>query len=209
VRPCAGGYSSAMADPPPGPRLTPEAETRGRRTLRRSILLIIAVFAAYGVVTTLSESTPNWAKVHAEDFPATLRMAHFGDGELAPGKPYVIHIKRTGHKRTLPPQRMELSVLKETRATYRCRKRTRCPWIRIAPLSCRLDGAAASPCGFELFEFGRTGVKILPRRRCRLTRPGIRDLNVACPHDVAFGPKEGAKPAPKRTSKRTSKRAAQ
>jgi hypothetical protein len=190
-----------MADPPPGPKLTPAGETTGRRNLRRSILLVVAVFAAYGVVTTLGDSTPGWAKLGAEDFPTAFRAARFGDGELGPGKPYIIRIKRTGRKRALPPQRMVLSVTGETRATYRCQKRTRCPWIRVAPLSCRLDDGPAELCGFELFEFARSGVKILPRRRCRLTRPKMRDLNVVCPRDVSFGPKTSAasppRPAPK------------
>jgi hypothetical protein len=187
-----------MPEPPPEPNRTSERETAGRRTLRRSILLVIAVFGAYGVVTVMSERTPGWVKLSAEDFPATFRTAQFADGELAPGKPYLIRIKRTGHKRALPAQNIELTVLEETRATYRCRKRTRCPWIRIAPLRCRLDDKAAGTCGFELFEFGRTGIRILPRRRCRLTRPGVRDLNVACPRTVSFGPKIAAgKPAAK------------
>jgi len=184
-----------MAEPPPGPKLAPERETRGRRTLRRSILLVIAVFAAYGVVTTMSERTPGWAKLGAADFPAGFRAARFGDGELAAEKSYVIRIKRTGRKRALPPQQMHLSVTAATRATYRCDARTRCPWIRIAPLTCRLDDEPAGECGFELFEFGRSGVKILPRRRCRLTRPKVRDLNVVCPREVVFGPKAGGKPA--------------
>lgn len=184
-----------MAEPPPGPKLAPEREPAGRRTLRRSILLVIGVFVAYAVVTTMSESTPEWAKLGAEDFPASFRSARFGNGELAPGKPYVIRIKRVGRKRALGPQTMELSATEATRATYRCHKRTRCPWIRIAPLSCRLDGGPAGICGFELFEFGRSRVKILPRRRCRLTRPGVRDLDVVCPRAVSFGPREAAKPA--------------
>jgi hypothetical protein len=94
----------------------------------------------------------------------------------------------------MPPQKMEITVLDATRATYRCRKRTRCPWITIAPLRCRLDGGPAGSCGFELFEFGRTGIKILPRRRCRLTRPGIRDLKVSCPRAVVLGRKLEAVP---------------
>ena len=40
------------------------------------------------------------------------------------GKPYVIRIKRTGRKRSLPPQQMQLAVTGGTRATYRCAKRT-------------------------------------------------------------------------------------
>jgi hypothetical protein len=178
-----------MAEPPSDPKPSAERQAAGRRTLRRSILLVIFVFVAYGVVTVMSEHTPEWVKLTAEDFPAEFRAARFGDGELAAGKPYLIQIRRTGHKRALPPQKLEITVLEGTRATYRCRKRTRCPWITIAPLRCRLGGGPASPCGFELFEFGRTGVKILPRRRCRLTRPGIRDLKIACPRAVVFGKK--------------------
>jgi hypothetical protein len=183
-----------MAEPPSEPKTSAERETAGRRNLRRSILLVILVFVAYGVVTVMSENTPEWVKMTAEDFPAEFRAARFGDGELAAGKPYVIHIKRTGRKRSMPPQKMEITVQEGTRATYRCRKRTRCPWITIAPLTCRLDGGPAGACAFELFEFGRTGVKILPRRRCRLTRPGIRDMMVACPRAVEFGRKLKAAP---------------
>jgi hypothetical protein len=178
-----------MAEPPSEPKPSAERQTAARRHLRRSILLVILVFVAYGVVTVMSEHTPEWVKLTAEDFPAGFRAARFGDGELAAGKPYLIHIKRTGHKRALPPQKLEITVQEDTRATYRCRKRTRCPWITIAPLRCRLNGETAGRCGLELFEFGRSGVKILPRRRCRLSRPGIRDLKVACPRAVSFGRK--------------------
>jgi hypothetical protein len=183
-----------MADPPSDSQTDAERQSAGRKHLRRSILLVIMAFVAYGVVTVMSESTPEWAKLTAQDFPAEFRAARFGDGELAAGKPYLIHIKRTGHKRSMPPQKMEITVLDATRATYRCRKRTRCPWITIAPLRCRLDGGPAGSCGFELFEFGRTGIKILPRRRCRLTRPGIRDLKVSCPRAVVLGRKLEAVP---------------
>jgi len=192
---------SAMAEPPPGPRLTPEEETGTQRRLRRSILIVIVLFAGYGIITTLSDKAPGWISLAADKFPAQLREIVFADGALAAGRPYVVRIKRTGRKRSLPPQKMELAVVDGTRATYRCEKRTRCPWIRLAPLRCRLDNAAPTVCGFELFEFGRTGIKILPRRRCRLTRPGIRDLNVGCPHTVKLGsklaPEPAAKPAPK------------
>ncbi|MEJ2120715.1 MAG: hypothetical protein P8Z76_08380 [Alphaproteobacteria bacterium] len=178
-----------MAEPPSDPGPSAKTETAGRRNLRRSILLVILVFVAYGIVTVMSEHTPEWVKLTAEDFPAEFRAARFGDGELAAGKPYLIRIKRTGHKRALPPRKMEITVLDATRATYRCRKRSRCPWITIAPLRCRLDGGPGGPCGFELFEFGRSGVKILPRRRCRLTRQGIRDMKISCPRAVSFGRK--------------------
>ena len=187
-----------MAEPPSDPTPSAERESAGRRTLRRSILLVIFVFVAYGVVTVMSERTPEWVKLTAQDFPAEFRAARFGDGELAAGKPYLIRIKRTGHKRALPPQKMEITVLDDTRATYRCLKRTRCPWITVAPLGCRLDGGTSGICGFELFEFGRSGVKILPRRRCRLTRPGVRDMRVSCPRAVAFGKKLPAASGKKR-----------
>ena len=157
--------------------------------MRRSILVVVSVFAAYGIVTMLTESAPGWTSMGPDDFPAQLGELVFGDGALAAGKPYVIGIKRTGRERSLPPRKLALGVVEATRATYRCRKRTRCPWIRVAPLTCSLDGAAAGPCGFELFEFGRTGLRFLPRRRCRLTRPGIRDLNVPCPRAVVLGRK--------------------
>jgi len=200
-----------MAERPQGPRLTPEAEPATRRRLRRSILVVVSVFAAYGIVTSLSDRAPGWATMGREDFPAGLRELAFADGALAAGKPYVIRIRRTGRKRALPPRRMALSVVAETRATYRCDRRTRCPWIRVAPLACSLDAAPTVSCGFELFEFGRTGIKILPRRRCRLTRPGIRDLDVPCPRGLVLGRKlaplpatrpakrPAAKPAPKAT----------
>ncbi|MDH3232071.1 MAG: hypothetical protein OEQ29_00975 [Alphaproteobacteria bacterium] len=190
-----------MAEPPPGPRLTPEDETGTQRRLRRSILIVIVLFAGYGIITTLSEKTPGWIKLGPEKFPAQASEVVFADGVLAAAKPYVIRIKRTGRKRRLPPQRMQLAMVGATRATYRCAKRTRCPWIRIAPLRCRLDDAAPTTCGFELYEFGRTGIEILPRRRCRLTRPGIRDLDVGCPRTVTLGarlaPAPAAKAAPK------------
>ena len=184
-----------MAQGPQGPILTTEGEEAANRRLRRAILLIVVLFAGYGIFATVSEGKPGWVKLGPEAYPAALKQAVFADGVLAAGKAYVFRIKRTGRERSKPPRRLRISIggaagtggTGETRATYRCQKRTRCPWVRLAPLRCQLDDAASGPCGLELFEFGRTGIEILPRRRCVLTRPGIRDLKVVCPTTLKLG----------------------
>jgi len=179
-----------MAKRPQGPILTTEGEDVANRRLRRAILLIVVLFAGYGIFATVSEGKPGWAKLGPEAFPAALEKAVFDDGVLAAGKSYVFRIKRTGRERKKPPRQLRIAMAEGTgapRATYRCQKRTRCPWIRLAPLRCQLQDAAVGPCGLELFEFGRTGIEVLPRRRCVLTRPGIRDLKVPCPRSLHLG----------------------
>jgi hypothetical protein len=178
-----------MAAPPPGPILKSDDEATAGQRLRRTILLVVVLFAAYGIYSVLSEGQPGWLKLKPAAFPARVAQLSFADAPFAAGRPYVIHLKRTGRKRKLPPQRLTLAFVAETAARYRCREPSRCPWIRIAPLSCRLGEGPPGPCGLDLFEIGQTGTKVFARPRCRLTRPGIRDLKIACPRAIKLGPK--------------------
>ncbi|HUT47834.1 MAG TPA: hypothetical protein VM325_00710 [Alphaproteobacteria bacterium] len=194
-----------MAEPPPGPKLTSEDAAAARRRRRRPILVIVVMFAGYGIYSLLSDSKPGWLASKPQEFPAKVAQLRFADGRLDAGNPYVILLKRAGRGRKLPPRRLMLAMAAQTTARYRCRKPSRCPWISIAPLTCRLGDAAPGPCGLEFFDLGQTGTKLFPRPRCRLTRPGIRDLKIACPRTLTLGAKVAleapSKPGPKPKSK--------
>jgi len=178
-----------MADPQPGPEQTPKEAAAARQRHRRPILAILAVFAAYAVYSLISDSKPGWLATEPSAFPAAVDHLRFGKARFDAKTPHIILLKRTGKERKLPPRRLAVSMSAKTVARYRCRKPARCPWITIAPLTCRLDDAAPSPCGLELFDIGQTGTKLFPRPRCRLTRPGVRDLKVGCPRALVLGEK--------------------